>query len=206
MSLLDGKIYMVYGRRGSGKSYMVKKMMRGYPRIIAFDPVAEYGKLRGWKTAHSLEELHKLIIANWKKGFKISFPVAIHHQQALHDLSVYVWELQEGARQKIMIVAEELDKGFPSKQMKDSLYGFGQLIMQGRHRGVEIIGVTQRPKKVNADIRSNLEAAYFFRVRDEVDIKFIRDIVGRELIEKYQSMKPYYHMKVTDNEVTFEKA
>lgn len=205
MIVKDAKAYAVYGRRGSGKSYLVKKMLRDYSRIIVFDPMAEYGARRGWKTVHSPDELHTSIIKGWKKGFKISFVAEQNYQKELHILSSYLWEAQKSARNKILLVVEEMNMGYPP-QIKADYYGFPKLIMQGRHRGVEIIGVTQRPAAVNVNFRSNCASEHFFPLSDEVDIGLVRQKVGREKLKEYRSMKPYFHMKTQNGSVEFRKA
>lgn len=205
MVIKDAEAFAIYGRRKSGKSHLTKKLIKNHKRILVFDPMNEYGKLRGWKSVFSVDEMHEVACAKWNTGFKIAFNVDKNYQEELHRMSAVIWTMQKAATRKILIVVEEMNLGYPPN-VKDAYFGFPKLVMQGRHRGVEIIGITQRPNAVNRNFRSNCAASYFFPLEDEEDIKIIQRKVGKENLSKYRNMRKHFHMKTENGSVEFRKA
>lgn len=59
MQTIDGRLIVVGGKMRSGKTAYVAQAVKQEPRIIAWDPHDQWGRLRGWKRFTSMVELHK---------------------------------------------------------------------------------------------------------------------------------------------------
>lgn len=185
MIVKDAECVAVFGRRGSGKSTLVKRQfVKGARRLIVFDPMGEYAReVRGVRGFTSLRALGCHVASRWSMGFKVAYTPGSDEIGALHRLSAFLWEACEGYeggrdRTKTTLIVEEANLGFPSTMLPPGRDGFRRLILQGRHRGVEIVGVTQRPAKVHPDFRSNCSRLYVFALADHVDVQAMTQIVG----------------------------
>lgn len=162
----DARCIFLCGMRGSGKSTLVQSLMAGSVRVVAFDPLGEYGRPvsrqgRGWPLVSSLVELHRFAGAHWRApGWRVAFTPAGDFVEELHRLSVYLWNAMapyESGRDKkmLLLIVEEMDLSVPNHRLAKGLEGFKQVALQGRHRGLEVIGVTQHPALVPKWFRIN---------------------------------------------------
>lgn len=199
MSVLkDAELWAVFGRRGSGKSTIVKGIARDpqRPKVVAFDPMREYGG-RGWVRASSLAELVKAMRERWRKGFRISYvPQPGEEAAELHRLAVLLWNVQapyeRGADpRKLTLIIEEANLGMPNHALPAGLNGVARLINQGRHRGLEAVAVSQRPALVSKTYRANCTRIFVFPLADETDRTEIGRVVGRDQLCALRSLQKY---------------
>ena len=194
----DAKCTAVYGRRGSGKTTRVKALLRGASRVVVFDPMAEYAAA-GYRRADSIKEVLAGLKAGWKKGFKIAYVPTTENMKALHALASLLWEAQihyESGRErrKITLVVEEMNLGFPNSKLPSGCFGMTRAILQGRHRGLEIIGVTQRPALVSPDFRGNVAETYVLPLSTGHDYRAVAEIYGRETEKTLRSLQPHEYI------------
>jgi hypothetical protein len=183
----DARCLTLYGCRGSGKSTRAKTLLKEYPRVVAFDPMAEYAKDKslGFRRADTIKDVRDLLKANWAKPFKISYVPSGDFVSRLHHLSELIWHVQKPYddgrdNRKILLLIEEANMGYPNQKLPPHLTGAQRLVLQGRHRGVEIMGITQRPALVSADFRGNVDEVYIFKQSQPLDIAAITGVIGKE--------------------------
>ena len=78
----------VYGRSGSGKSHLVKTMLKREPRVVVFDPLDEY-RAAGFARTERRTGLVTAIKRRWKAGrWRIAYvpPAGEGRPVALHEL------------------------------------------------------------------------------------------------------------------------
>jgi hypothetical protein len=175
----DARCIAVYGRRGSGKTTLVQRLLVGCDRVVVFDPLGQYAREFRWSGAVSLGALHLQVRAGWERGFRIALTPSGDFAAELHRLSVYLWAVQEPYdlgrdHRKLTLVVEEANLSMPVARLPGDMQGFLRLVLQGRHRGIEIIGVTQRPALVSADFRGNVAETCVFGLGFEDDCRLFR--------------------------------
>jgi hypothetical protein len=110
------------------------------------------------------------VSAHWRApAWRVAYTVAGDHVGELHKLSVYLWNAmapyETGRdRKMLMLIVEEMDLSVPNHRLPRGSEGFKQLTLQGRHRGIEIIGVTQHPAQVPVWFRISCPERYVFAV------------------------------------------
>lgn len=167
--MTDARCIGVFGMRGTGKTTLIQELIAPAPAAIALDPLGQYHREHRWPMARSIAELHRMLTPVWSRGFKIAFTPEGDEIEELHKLSVYLWIAQIGFERRqhhrmLTLVVEEMDLSYPSRPLPSELGGFKKLILQGRHRGVEIVGVSQAPSLVGATFRRNVAETYVFRL------------------------------------------
>lgn len=205
----DAKIIGVYGGRGQGKSTYVKAMIGIYPRIIVFDPMAEYVNESGFKPAYHLTDIQHAMIEGQGKQYRIAYvpPQGIDYPRALHELCVFLEMAQQpyannASTQKICVVVEELNLSAPSSPLPSDCQQFVRMCAQGRHFGVEIIGVTQRPKMVMPNFRSLAAEEVIFKISDYDDISAIDRKLAPEWKGQIFNLQVHEFLKVQGSTVT----
>lgn len=201
----DAKAVAVYGRRGAGKSTCVKRLIRDCRRLVVWDPMGEYGRERGIAATSSVAATLRQMQAGWARGFRVAYVPSGDFVASLHRLSVALWGAQapyDAGRdpRKIMLVVEEMNLGFPHS-LPAGKDGFLRLILQGRHRGIEIIGVTQRPALVSPNFRSNTAETYCFALADHVDLETLKKQVGKRALE-LQRLENHRYLHIAGGQVS----
>jgi len=186
----------VFGRRGFGKSTLVQSLTRGAPRAVAYDPVGEYHRALGWARADTVADVVAHFKTHWRHGFRVALTIGGDHIASLHRLSLFLWEAQRhyetGAdRRPLVLVVEEMNLSVPNHAIAAYARGFLSLVLQGRHRGVGIVGVSQRPSLVSADFRSMVEARYTFGLGEPSDALAF----PREYRETILTLPPHHYLK-----------
>lgn len=138
-------IIVVCGSSGSGKSAWVKRRIATTRRVLVWDVDDEYSE-KGFYRIASPEELVAELRVN-KVGHFAFVPVGLGVKTSFD-----FWARAAFAWGNCTAVAEELaGVTTPGKAPP----GWHQLVSRGRKRGIEVIGVTQRPSESDKTIMGN---------------------------------------------------
>lgn len=199
---------LVVGRRGSGKSTRVKAMIGDINRVVVFDPQDEYAaENRKVTRCETVAAVLKAIKAGWQKGFMIAYiPVAGNEPAELHRLVAMLWRVQANYiagtdARKLALVVEEMDLSFPVSSLPAELNGMARACNQGRHAGLEIIGVTQRPALVSSTFRGNISEMYIFALAFANDRASILQMIGREHDAALLSLEDHHYLRFANGSV-----
>ncbi len=207
----DARLVAVYGRRGSGKSTRVKALTRACRRLIVFDPRDEYAIDAGLARFDRLRAMFLAIKRRWSSGFRLAFvPEAGREPEQLHDLVTALWRAQRPYEQgrdgrKITLVVEEMDLSYPVRFLPASMQGMTRVCNQGRHVGIDVIGVTQRPAQISATFRGNISEAYIFPLARADDRREILGMIGQEYAEQLRRLPDHHYLRYENGTVTTGK-
>jgi DNA helicase HerA-like ATPase len=204
----DADRIAVFGRSGSGKSTLTKTMLRDRDRVVVVDPMEEYARARGFVRADRVAQVLVHLRRSWSRSFRIAFvPAAMREPSELHALSLVLLQAQapyyeERDDRKLTLVVEELNKAFPVAALPRELYGFGEVCSRGRHYGIEVIGVSQRPAEVNTRFRGNTTASYWFALAEAVDETAAARALGRTHAARLRQFPTGRYLRFAAGEVT----
>jgi hypothetical protein len=193
----DAALTLIVGRRGSGKTHLSRAVIDKFQRVVAFDPLGEYRGKRGWRSCDDRKTMLGHIVKNWNAGFQVSYiPPAGGELEALHFVSDLLWQIQEKYRNgkssdKICLLIEEANLSIPTTAFPRDRASALRLINQGRHAGIEMVAVTQRPALVNASYRANAFRTYVFPLADDNDVQTAMRMIGRQHSNRLRTMLPY---------------
>lgn len=197
---MKSNITIIFGKRGSGKSTLTKKLALPEPRLIIFDTLGEYDK-EGVVITNILDLLYYLK-KNHHKKFKIVFcPL---------DLQInfnYVCEAIYTIG-KLTFAIEEVD-AFCSPF--STPLEFQKIIRYGRHRDISIIANTRRPVEMSRLLSSQANRIISFVQHEPRDIAYLKSIIGPDA-DKLKDLKEYSYLeynngqiKIHDNEKILKK-
>ena len=215
----EQKHICLFGASGSGKTHEALKLIKSSKRVIAFDPVKEFGGFivdldrATWK--------HRILThvkKNWSKGYRISLQGGLQNpSQFGHDLWELLKRIQDPylngkAKAKIVLVIEEADRLVPVKDLPASRQGLQkEAPMRGRHFGVDMIVLTQRPQMISKDVQGNALIQKFFALADIPAQTVAAQILGgtrgnekttKEWMRAISNLTKGQHFEVKDRKVT----
>lgn len=213
----------VWGRRGSGKSSYVKNRTSDLKRVVFFDPMGEYGAIRGIKSVLSVNHLRLEMRKNWE-GFRVALkPRGGAEPATLSDLAFFLIAAQAPSVKSgknirpITLVVEEMNLSFPVAGGESKCPGMAELCSRGRHSYIEMIGASQRIAEVATRFRGNCTETVVFAQKGPRDLAASEAELGLGLRSvgagvadlapsktKTQIVLPYLHEKdgtVTKGEI-----
>ncbi len=202
----------LFGRSKSGKSTMMDRILRGKRRAILFDHLderAENAQREGYTEIRSMDELQDRVDRDYATGFRFWFHPHYKDNLPVHlsNLSDYLLDIQtqeaelrgKENRPGIWFAVDELKRSAPNQIMKKGEDNFSLMCSEGRHKGIHLVGATQRIAEVTTKFRGQLEKRYFFSQGESADletIKLIGGLDGKQLAEEVRKLKPLEYVRM----------
>ena len=144
----NASILAVLGAPGSGKSSWLKKTVKKPPRFMVFDTMNEWGHIG--KSTSSIAELVRIVAAAKKGKFAVAFVPSSDEKIRAAQFTVFC--KTASAAGNLTALIEELR--FVTKPSWAPM-AWAKMNLLGRHRGLKIIGTSQRPASVDKDFLYN---------------------------------------------------
>ena len=163
-------IVTILGRKGSGKTFLSKKILAEYPCVVAIDTVAQYhpedgfevvtGKNRG---AVALQHVYTAHARGRIDGFKIA--LRADDTDELMELIGVVYEMPG-----VLVVIDEASFYCSPSKLPPNV---SRLVRLGRHRNISQVYIAQRPSEVHRSITAQSDIVVSFVQREERDVKYL---------------------------------
>lgn len=194
MSVLNkAEIIAIMGASGSGKSTAIKQAIKAKKpkRLIIIDPMREYGDF-----AEVMPSLTACYLASRKKSFKISFtPTGENKDEQFKYLCELAFKLGD-----CWLIVDELSV-YTSASYAPAEWS--DCTMRGRHKGLTVIGASQRPARIDKDFFSNATVIRTGRLNSKGDVQTLADVL---FVDKSELMAlaplEYIQRDTSNGEVT----
>lgn len=181
---------VVVGLKRYGKSTHVVTMTRACRRIVFYDSLGnDYNEgivCRDWQVFREL----------WLSCYQLdSFRITFKPVNALtyfDDFCTMVYECGD-----MTVVIDEVQLFFRGQWCSQS---FTKLITSGGHVEVELIGVTQAPKRLGELLRSQATDWSIFAVREDYHVKYVRDRCPGVSADLIKTLPKYEYLHFVDGE------
>lgn len=177
MSFKATDCFMVFGIRGSGKSYLAKQINKEWPRTIIIDPMDDFPGEPGNifydfnKFADRLADLKNKNEQKFRLIFRFKPTTSVEEQHAIFEqiccLAYHFGNLQ--------LVVDEIHDFHSPHYLPPYLK---KIIFTGRHRGVSYLGISQRPARVHKDLVSQCPHVFIGLVFETNDVNYFRGFLG----------------------------
>ncbi len=155
-------VVLVCGSTDSGKSTWVKNQLQGVKRALVWDVNDEY-QAEGFRRTESLTELIALLKQHPKNALRIAY---VPSSMQLFD----IWCRAALAWGDCVVVCEELaDVTSPGKAPQ----GWGMVVRRGRHAGLAVFGITQRPSESDKTIMGNARIKHVCKLERAEDRRYM---------------------------------
>ena len=175
MSKNNAHIIAVIGASGTGKSSYVKgEVLKKNKRLLVWSPLERtdnYGAfLGGVVITGKISELVKALKAGQKKIVYVPVGKDSEVKKQFDLFCRIAWELEGWG-----VLVEELSRvTMPSWAPP----AWKNLSTAGRHQGLTIIGLSQRPSQIDKDFLGNCTEIRCYRVNYDADAKVMADALG----------------------------
>jgi len=171
MRLADADIIALFGGSGSGKSFLARKITKNDKRLLIFDVMGEYGDHA--KTAHSMSQMVQMMKkSSFRIAFQPRFATLAQDFAAFCRISYLAGNLR--------VLVEELNTVTEANRAPPD---WRNITSRGRHRGMHVIGISQRPAGVDKDFIANATQGAAGRLRYEADQKALMPVLGRDAVK-----------------------
>lgn len=192
--MIEKKITLIFGKRGSGKSYLARKLIENESRLLIFDTMSEYNEGIVFCT-----EDYQQFCEFWKQVYIHPFRIIfrpLKPDDEIEQIGRLVYALGN-----MCFVVEEIDCYVPTFNISES---FAHIIQRGRHKNITLIGITQRPYGINRLLTSQAKEIYVFSTNEPRDREYLRLLLGQEVEAKLDSLKQYEYIKWQDGQEGLE--
>jgi len=168
----DAPVAVILGRRGSGKTTLVKAKLQAFPRVIIVDPEHEYPG----EVCESLGQLYRLARTTRRFRFVYRPSRGLASKSELESIDCLAQIAYTVGN--LLLVIDEADRY--ARQGKDTLPYVRLLIDEGRHREVGLVAVARRPGRIPKDLIENAGWLYLFHTHGAHSQKYLAGIIGAE--------------------------
>lgn len=192
--MIEKKVKLIFGKRGSGKSYLAEKLIREERRLVVYDVMSEYqdGIVFGPETI-------KGFVIFWLMFYRDCFRIIYRPIKPLEEIEVLsdlVFALGN-----CCFLVEEIDCYCSAYKIDDS---FASIIQRGRHKNITLIGITQRPFGIHRLLTSQAKEIYIFSTNEPRDREYLRTLLGQEIEGKLDALEQYQYVKWEDGKEGLE--
>lgn len=156
---MNERICLIFGKTGTGKTTLAKKLIADEKRIVAIDPLNEFNDFVFLYNFDEAYEFFKRIDSG--SSFKVS--IRFNDDIDFEYLFKLLFEIKN-----LILVLEEAEM-YISPAVKSS--SFLRLVRYGRHSKIKILGIARRTAELSRDFRSQVNRIISFKQTDEMDLK-----------------------------------
>lgn len=184
----EKKVRLVIGKRGSGKSVLTKYLIRNDRRLVVYDIMSEYvdGVTFDDTERPELMEFWRHI---YRQGFRIIYR-PLSPKVEIEWLALAVFALGD-----LTFVIEEIDSICTPFDIPPPMQA---IIQRGRHKNIELIGVTPAPFGIHRDLTRQAKDIFIFRTSEPRDIQYLRQLLGERIEAKLAALEQYEFVHWSD--------
>jgi DNA helicase HerA-like ATPase len=181
----EKKITLIFGKRGTGKSYLAAKLIEAERRLLIYDTLSEYenGVIFDTEQAGQFNEFWRHV---YRRNFRLIYR-PLNPQDEIDEIAELVFALGD-----MTFLVEEVDCYCTSYQISDA---FAHIIQRGRHKNISLIGVTQRPFGIHRLLTSQAKEIYVFGTNEPRDREYLRLLLGEQIEAKLDQLQQYEYVR-----------
>ena len=178
MSDYQNQVTGIVGRKGSGKSTRARVLVKYAPRILAWDPMADFVDVLPDHFEGLCDELYEYFNEVSTRRLN-TFACAVVPDDLEQEFEpVCQLALDYGP---LLLVVEEAPLVCRANYLSPV---FGKLVRTGRHHGIDVAWTAQRAGEVSRSLTSATDFFIFFSQTEPRDLDAIAERCGREVAEK----------------------
>jgi len=173
-------VVVVIGHRGSGKSWLGKKLAQKFPRLIVWNFMLEDMPL-----GYPVETPKALIEAIKKKVTHIVYNPLHKNEAEFEQVNKIIFSIGYNYAYYV----EETDFFARSKYIP---FWFNEILNRGRHHGIALLCVARRIFNLNPSVHFNANHIFVFNTTDGRDLTYLRNIDAR--LEEAKNLPKYHYL------------
>jgi len=180
------EVIVIFGKRGSGKTTLAKKLLLGRKRLFIFDTLREY------KVGLVTDDIHRaseFLLEHEHSIFRISYSPEIEDKRAFNYVCELIYTLKN-----VTFLIEEVDNYCSALMIPET---FSKIIRYGRHQDISIIATSRRTAEVPRLLTSQATDFFIFSHHEPRDLDYFSHLFNPGISEKIRNLKTlqYLHLK-----------
>lgn len=210
----DGRVILVAGFTGSGKSAWVIQQCHRAMRLLVWDSDQEWSKRGLVEPVYTIDELKERLVADIRKPGRLRLgyagPIrltlaanrpggAARHVEIFPVFCRLAWSWIRSAPGKTLVIEELADVTTPAKAPAD----WGEIVRKSRKHSADVYGLAQRPAEIDKTIVSNAAEIHSGFLAFPDDRVYIAKCLGVPVVdvEKLQPLD-YLHRNLRTQQLT----
>lgn len=196
---MTNEIIVILGRKGCGKTTLLKKYASGKKRVVFFDPI---GQFEDGVIITSPVSLLRFLEINCERSYRIIYnpdpdcPVPddlVQDKKQTDYIKRHFAALCEIVRNlyDVYLAIDEVDLVTKAGECPNS---FRSLIAHGRHSRISIVATTRRQTETSRLLTSQADVIISFEQHEPADIKYLATFLG-ERAEELKTLKMYSYLE-----------
>lgn len=178
MSDFQNQIVGVVGRKGSGKSTRARTLVKYAPRILAWDPMADFDDVLPDSFEGVCDDLYEYFNEVSTRRLNTFACNVVPEDLEQEFEPVCELALDYGP---MLFVVEEAPLVCRANYLSPH---FGRIVRTGRHHGLDLLWTAQRAGEVSRALTSATDIFIFFSQTEPRDLDAIAERCGREVADK----------------------
>lgn len=174
----DNSIFFICGRKGSGKSTLVRAIMMEFPRVFVLDTLGSEGAPEFEVVTGLQAGVDAIVDAVHRERFRISLRSA-----STDDLLAMVPVIETVP--DCLLVVDEASFFCSPNFLPDEL---SSVLRYGRHNEISQIYVARRPSEIHREVTAAADLVITFQHHEPRDLAYFKAIGGEEFSEKVRSL------------------
>jgi len=179
------RVRVIFGRKGSGKSYYIKGRVRREPRLIVWDLLSEYA---GLYSDRPLRDATLVYSAAQLADLAGRRPLGRVVVQAPREEAPLVFRFARRAGDLTLVVDEVNLYCSPSGADPELL----ELLRLGRHARLDLYLAARRPAEVHRDVTAQADEITVFRTTESRDLDYFSRLAGQDFADRLTTL-PRWH-------------
>ena len=167
-------VICIFGKRGTGKSVLARKLAAKIPCYVVFDPLHEHASL-----GYTTKTINQDLLNKYKR-------LVFQPSNAEEEAKTFFEACNK--LYNCMIIIDEADIVADTYTINDSLL---KIVRYGRHQGLGLICVCRRTQELNSKIIAQAHHIFSFRQSRPQDIDYLEKFLGSEYAEKLRNLKEF---------------
>lgn len=180
---------LALGQGGLGKSSLVWEWIGKYRgRVLIFDPNAEPQYAEGAVIVRTKGDMVRAVTGKTPKNLRVCFR-GVSPRRGRYEGDFEVFNRVARALENCLVVWEEVDSWFKSREVSPVAF---ELVNQGRHRDITVIGVSRRPAMVARDMTANATQIACFGTEEPRDLNYLAEYIGKDVAAQLKGLTPHH--------------
>lgn len=173
---MQNRIIGILGRKGSGKSCMLRQVVAEVCRLLVFDPLCEHGEI----CPNRLDSIERLVaFLRWTRGKPVWRAHFVPHGDLYDQFDLFCrWVYHRGG----MTLAIEEVPMFVHPNWAPM--GFSEILRLGRHRQINMVWTAQRAAEVARQVTACTDVFVLFSQTEARDLDALAQRCGPEIAVK----------------------
>lgn len=191
----------IFGRTGTGKTTLLKRIARQADRAIIVDPNNKLGHLG--VCVRSVAEFK----GYWRRQFDERWRIVLQPSKidpdkrprdVLAPFVMLAFSVARGGCPQFWVIVDEVDT-FGSAGSPDN--NLRAVVDRGRNFGISFAFAARRPACVDRTLTSQCSTVYLFQAQEKVDIVYFREVCGDEVASRLPNLSPFFAVRKAGKEI-----